>query len=456
MSQSSSSRHSIIREGVSINEVYNICEWQGFSPLKSSTDVTPGVGIQIRKSVVTPLNVPKSGGTPQQTQNGHGKSSSGYSASEYKILNHPVVGENSLIENQHSTGSPESLNDVHSLEKANQQIEVLKSLEQLEEAQVQNGSKSILSSTKTAGGVKPKKGVKLSELGILSNALDLGFKNHSELNVSSSTASEHERESCGVPAKIVRQSSEGSSGESAYGISPAIDFYEQRTSMSSPTRETLNASSQHLFPPDGTPMVGRLRSQRIPSEEEDEGENIEGKPKQRSAHEDSEYESIESENVLFTSTGSSISVFPVIDNPNSVHVIHHPLYNILAIFTNFSLILLSANCLRLIQRLIEPSADAHPDYQSSPTLPIRLQDAPHLFASVSPSATASTTKILRRHPTLSVTEPLDRFLCGAWHRESLTLAMGSSQALMIFKPTEHGRNVLLDQSGSTAYEKELR
>lgn len=140
---------------------------------------------------------------------------------------------------------------------------------------------------------------------------------------------------------------------------------------------------------------------------------------------------IESSDITFISTGPPCGLPPVIDSPNYIHVIPHPLFDVLAVYSNFSLVLISSSDPRLLQNLIEPLADPQHDVQKRPKLPIRLQDARRLFSSC--TAGASSTKTTRSSSAQSEAE--DRLLSGSWHRESLTLAVGSVHTLMIFKPS---------------------
>lgn len=120
----------------------------------------------------------------------------------------------------------------------------------------------------------------------------------------------------------------------------------------------------------------------------------------------------------------------LVDIPHSMHVAPHPLYDILALMTANTLSIVNARNLDLLQRLLDPLAPPYdettPAEAPRPRPPYRLRDAALMFG-VGTGAPAPT-------------EP-HRLLAAAWHRESLTLAVGGSHVILIFAARQLDRSL---------------
>ncbi|XP_053992081.1 uncharacterized protein LOC128883581 [Hylaeus volcanicus] len=111
------------------------------------------------------------------------------------------------------------------------------------------------------------------------------------------------------------------------------------------------------------------------------------------------------------------------ENTIGMHIVPHTLYNILAVSSPTCLCLVTQPHLNLIEIIFHSTASKPDDFDELPTFPIRLNDA--LYYTCDKESLTKKTK----------DEFSDRLLSISWHRESLTLAVGTLHAVYIIKPS---------------------
>jgi hypothetical protein len=106
-----------------------------------------------------------------------------------------------------------------------------------------------------------------------------------------------------------------------------------------------------------------------------------------------------------------------------MHIVPHTLYNILAISSPTCLCLVTQPHLNLLEIIFHSTTSKTDDFDNLPSFPVHLNDA--LFYTCTKESLSKKKK----------EEFSDRLLSLSWHRESLTLAVGTFHAIYIIKPS---------------------
>lgn len=111
----------------------------------------------------------------------------------------------------------------------------------------------------------------------------------------------------------------------------------------------------------------------------------------------------------------------IVDCTPQLQIFPHSLYNIMAVMSPTSFSIVSTPHLDLLQAIFEPFSVPLNARMTSELFPLRLEDAYNAFGKhLSPNAELSLA-------------PTDTLLSASWHRESLTLAVGSLNCLFVFR-----------------------